>query len=173
VLILFFLDIRHEHTSFVDGIKAVDWYGIFTFLGCTLMLLLGLDFGGVLFPWDSAKIIALLVVGGLMIFAFIYSEKRLAKYPLIPMSLFRKRTNVAAFSLVFFHGFVSSSLATNIMMTDCLGLHRRGVLHAIISPVRPRSFTATFRSSPSTVHCYWGNARSHRRPLYPSHWTLP
>lgn len=70
------------------------------------MVLLALDFGGVLFPWDSAKIIALLVVGGLMIFAFIYSEKRLAKYPLIPMSLFRHRTNIAAFSLVFFHGFV-------------------------------------------------------------------
>jgi hypothetical protein len=66
------LDIQHEHTSFVDGIKAVDWVGIFTFLGCTLMILLGLDFGGVLFPWNSAKIIALLVVGGCMIFAFIW-----------------------------------------------------------------------------------------------------
>jgi len=82
---------------------------MFTFLGFTLMILLGLDFGGVLFPWDSAKVIALLVVGGIMIFAFIYSEKRLAKYPLIPMVLFRRRTNVAAFSLVFFHGFVSGS----------------------------------------------------------------
>ncbi|OAL06927.1 MFS transporter-like protein [Phaeosphaeriaceae sp. SRC1lsM3a] len=106
LLILLFLDIRHEHTSFKDGIKAIDWFGIFTFLACTIMVLLALDFGGVLFPWDSAKIIALLVVGGLMIFAFIYSEKRLAKYPLIPMSLFRRRTNIAAFSLVFFHGFV-------------------------------------------------------------------
>ncbi|KAH7402144.1 MFS transporter-like protein [Phaeosphaeria sp. MPI-PUGE-AT-0046c] len=106
LLILLFLDIRHEHTSFKDGIKAIDWFGIFTFLACTIMILLALDFGGVLFPWDSAKIIALLVVGGLMIFAFIYSEKRLAKYPLIPMSLFRRRTNIAAFSLVFFHGFV-------------------------------------------------------------------
>jgi hypothetical protein len=107
LLILLYLDIRHEHTSFVDGIKAIDWWGMFTFLGCTLMVLLGLNFGGVLFPWDSAKVIALLVVGGIMIFAFIYSEKKLAKYPLIPMVLFKRRTNVAAFALVFFHGFVS------------------------------------------------------------------
>ncbi|RAR06018.1 MFS transporter-like protein [Stemphylium lycopersici] len=106
ILILFFLDIRHEHTSFLDGIAAVDWFGILTFLGCTLMILLGLDFGGVLFPWDSAKIIALLVVGSVMIFAFIYSEAKVAKYPLIPMTLFRRRTNVAAFCVVFFHGFV-------------------------------------------------------------------
>jgi hypothetical protein len=101
-----FLDIRHEKTSFIDGVKALDWIGMFTFLACTLLILLGLDFGGVLFEWNSAKIIALLVVGGVMIFAFIYSEKRLAKYPLIPMSLFKQRTNVAAFLVAFFHGFV-------------------------------------------------------------------
>ncbi|KAJ4379976.1 hypothetical protein N0V86_004283 [Didymella sp. IMI 355093] len=106
VLILIFLDIKHEHTSFVDGMKAIDWLGIFTFLACTLMLLLGLDFGGVLFPWDSAKVIALLVVGGAMIFAFIYSEAKFAKYPLIPMSLFKRKTNIATFLVVFFHGFV-------------------------------------------------------------------
>jgi MFS family permease len=106
LLILLFLDIKHEHTSFLDGVKAVDWFGIFTFLGFTLMILLGLDFGGVLFPWDSAKVIALLVVGGAMIFAFIYSETKVAKYPLIPMTLFRRGTNVAAFLVVFFHGFV-------------------------------------------------------------------
>ncbi|KAF2134004.1 MFS transporter-like protein [Dothidotthia symphoricarpi CBS 119687] len=106
LLILLSLDIKHDNCSFLDGIKAVDWIGIFTFLGFTLMILLGLDFGGILFPWDSAKVIALLVVGGVMIFAFIYSEARLAKYPLIPMSLFKRKTNVAAFSVVFFHGFV-------------------------------------------------------------------
>ncbi|KAI4679133.1 uncharacterized protein J4E88_006426 [Alternaria novae-zelandiae] len=106
VLIVLFLDIKHEHTSFIDGIKAVDWFGMFTFLGFTLMILLGLDFGGVLFPWDSAKVIALLVVGGVMIFAFIYSEAKVAKYPLIPMTVFRRGTNIAAFLVVFFHGFV-------------------------------------------------------------------
>jgi MFS family permease len=108
LLILIFLDVKHEHTSFIDGMKAIDWLGIFTFLACTLMLLLGLDFGGVLFPWDSAKVIALLVVGGAMIFAFIYSEAKFAKYPLIPMSLFKRKTNIATFLVVFFHGFVSA-----------------------------------------------------------------
>lgn len=107
ILILLFLDIKHEHTSFLDGIKAVDWVGIFTFLGFTLMVLLGLDFGGAIFPWDSAKVIALLVVGSMMIFAFVYSEAKVAKYPLIPMELFKRRTNVAAFLVAFFHGFVS------------------------------------------------------------------
>lgn len=106
ILILFFLDIQHEHTSFLSGVRAIDWTGIFSFLGFTLMVLLGLDFGGAIFPWDSAKVIALLVVGGVMIFVFVYSEARVAKYPLIPLNLFRKRTNVAALCVAFFHGFV-------------------------------------------------------------------
>lgn len=107
ILILLFLDIRHENTTFMEGFKAIDWLGIFTFLGFTLMLLLGLDFGGNLFPWDSAKVIALLVVGGVMIFAFIYSEAKVARYPLIPLGLFKNWSNLAALSVTFFHGFVS------------------------------------------------------------------
>ncbi|PSK37992.1 hypothetical protein B9Z65_1183 [Elsinoe australis] len=106
ILILMFLDIKHEHTSFITGMKALDWLGIFTFLGCTVMLLLGLDFGGVLFPWDSAKVIALLVAGSCLIGAFIFSEAKFAKYPLVPMSLFKNKTNVATLLVVFFHGFV-------------------------------------------------------------------
>ena len=70
------------------------------------MVLLGLNFGGAIFPWDSAKVIALLVVGGLMILAFVYSEAKVAKYPLIPMDIFKNRSCVAALSVVFFHGFV-------------------------------------------------------------------
>ncbi|KAF2731535.1 MFS transporter-like protein [Polyplosphaeria fusca] len=106
ILVLLFLDIQHESTSFVDGVKAIDWIGIFTFLGFTLMVLLGLDFGGAIFPWNSPKVIALLVVGGFMVFAFIYSEARVARFPLIPMDLFRRTTTVAAFAVTFFHGFV-------------------------------------------------------------------
>jgi hypothetical protein len=113
ILIFCFLDVKHEYTSFWDGIRAIDWTGIVTFLGFTVMVLLGLNFGGAIFPWDSAKVIALLVVGSGFVFAFIYSEAKVAKYPLIPMALFKKRANLATLSVVFFHGSVNS--CTNCM----------------------------------------------------------
>lgn len=100
---------KHEHSSFMEGLKAVDWLGIITFLGFALMVLLGLNLGGAIFPWDSAKIVALLVVGGVLVFAFIYSETKVSKYPLMPMSLFKKRTNVGALLVAAFHGFVSNA----------------------------------------------------------------
>ncbi|KAM0811775.1 hypothetical protein AB5N19_12131 [Seiridium cardinale] len=105
-IIFFFLDVQHEYTPFSDGLKAIDWTGIFAFLGCAVMLLLGLDFGGDLFPWNSAKVIALLAVGGALVFVFVYNEAKVAKYPLIPMYIFKNKINVAILVVTFFHGLV-------------------------------------------------------------------
>jgi hypothetical protein len=89
--------------------KAIDWFGTVTMLGVTLMTLLGLDFGGETFPWNSSKVICLIVFGVLLVGIFIFSEAKLARYPLIPLRLFRHPSNVAALAVCFVHGFVSSS----------------------------------------------------------------
>ena len=90
----------------VEGLRAIDWYGSFAILALTLMLLLGLDFGGETFPWKSAKVICLIVFGALCSLLFVFCEKRLAKYPLMPLSLFKNVSNVAALVVTFTHGFV-------------------------------------------------------------------
>jgi MFS family permease len=106
VLLLLFLDVHNPKTKMMDGVRAIDWFGSLSILGLTLMLLLGLDFGGETFPWDSPKVICLIVFGSLCSLLFIYSEKRLAKYPLMPMGLFGQASNVATLAVAFAHGFV-------------------------------------------------------------------
>ncbi|PYH72313.1 MDR family MFS transporter [Aspergillus vadensis CBS 113365] len=105
VLLYVFLDIHNPRTPILAGIKAIDWWGSFSMLALIILLLLGLDFGGATFPWGSPKVICLIVFGCLMSFAFIYSEKKLAKYPLMPLGVFRNRSNVACFLVDFTHGF--------------------------------------------------------------------
>jgi len=56
VIILFFLHLDTPTTPFMDGIKAIDWLGSLTIVGGTLMLLFGLEFGGVTYPWASATV---------------------------------------------------------------------------------------------------------------------
>ena len=85
-------------------------------LALIILLLLGLDFGGATFPWGSPKVICLIVFGCLMSFAFIYSEKKLAKYPLMPLGVFRNRSNVACFLVDFTHGFVRP--CTNLIISS-------------------------------------------------------
>lgn len=88
------------------GIKAIDWLGSLSILGLTLMLLLGLDFGGIIFAWSSPKVICLIVFGSLMSVVFVLCEKRFAKYPLMPMRLFQRTSNVACLVVTYCHGFV-------------------------------------------------------------------
>ncbi|KAJ0421081.1 major facilitator superfamily domain-containing protein [Aspergillus carlsbadensis] len=105
VLLILCLDVHNPKTPFLEGIKAVDWFGSFFILAISIMVLLGLDFGGDTFPWDSPKVICLIVFGALMSIAFIYSEKRLAKYPLMPLEIFKSGSNLACFLVDFTHGF--------------------------------------------------------------------
>ena len=107
VLLLLFLDVHNPRTKLGEGVMALDWFGTLSILAVTLLLLLGLDFGGATFPWDSPKVICLIVFGTLMIGFFLFSEKRLAKYPLMPLSIFKNWSNNAACVVAFAHSMVS------------------------------------------------------------------
>lgn len=106
ILLILFLNVHNPRTSIRSGLKAIDWYGTLSILAVTIMLLLGLDFGGVTFPWSSPKVICLIVFGALMIGVFVFSELRLATYPLIPTSIFKNKSTAAALGVGFCQGMV-------------------------------------------------------------------
>ncbi|KAF4629725.1 hypothetical protein G7Y89_g8421 [Cudoniella acicularis] len=106
VLLLLYLNVHNPRTKLGEGVRAVDWFGTVSILAVTLLLLVGLDFGGAIFPWSSPKVICLIVFGTLMIGFFLFSEQRLAKYPLMPLAVFTNWSNNATFIVVFTHGMV-------------------------------------------------------------------
>jgi hypothetical protein len=89
-----------------DGLKAVDWAGSLTIVGGTLMLLLGLEFGGVTYPWGSAKVICLIVFGIVVAGLFVLNEWKFARYPVMPLRIFKHPSNVAALGVCFCQSFV-------------------------------------------------------------------
>lgn len=108
-VMLLFLDVHNPKTGVVEGIKAIDWFGSLSLLGLMVMLLLGLNFGGATFPWNSPTVICLIIFGALMSVLFFFSEKQLARYPLMPLGLFQQKSNVAVLIVGFMHDFVSFS----------------------------------------------------------------
>ncbi|EON61438.1 hypothetical protein W97_00653 [Coniosporium apollinis CBS 100218] len=106
LLLLIFLDVHNPRTGAIEGLKAIDWFGILCVLSFVLMLLLGLNFGGAIFPWNSPTVICLIVFGCFMSVLFIFSEKKLARYPLMPLALFRERSNVGSLIVAFCQGMV-------------------------------------------------------------------
>lgn len=73
------------------------------------MVLLGLEFGGVTHPWDSATVICLIVFGVVVAGLFALNEWKFARYPVMPGRIFNSTSNIASLGVCFCHGFVSSS----------------------------------------------------------------
>ncbi|KZT00344.1 MFS general substrate transporter [Laetiporus sulphureus 93-53] len=91
-------DRKKEHVTLAD----IDFGGIAILSASVVSLLLALSWGGVVYPWSSKQVIALLVVGGGLIPVFIVYENMVPHYPVIPLSMFRHRNVVIATVNYFF-----------------------------------------------------------------------
>ena len=65
----------------------MDWIGTAAIMSMTILVLLSLDFGGVVFPWDSSKILSILGSGLVLLAVFAIWESKGAADPLIPVRL--------------------------------------------------------------------------------------
>ncbi|KAL8832896.1 MAG: hypothetical protein Q9170_004676 [Blastenia crenularia] len=106
IIIFLFLDIETPKTPLLAGLKAIDWLGSITIVGGTIMFLLGLEYGGVSYPWTSATVICLIVFGLFTLCLFFLNEWKVATYPVMPLRLFKYRSNIAALAVCFCHGHV-------------------------------------------------------------------
>ena len=75
------------------------------------MLLIGLEFGGVKFPWSSATVVCLVISGVVTAGIFVIVEWKIAKYPVLPLRIFRHKSNIATLGVNFTHGFSFISAA--------------------------------------------------------------
>lgn len=123
VILLLFLDIETPKTPVIAGLKAIDWTGSLTIAGGTVMLLLGLAFGGVSHPWNSVTVICLIVFGIVVIIVFFFNEAKFPAYPVMPLRLFKRRSNVACLAVCFCHGFtfISGSIFLPLYYQSTLG----------------------------------------------------
>ncbi|PQE17482.1 multidrug resistance fnx1 protein [Rutstroemia sp. NJR-2017a WRK4] len=102
-VLVFFLKLHNPRTPFKKGLAAIDWIGNLLVIGGTLMVLMGLQFGGVQFAWKSATVICLIVFGAVTVGLFCIYESRFANYPVIPARIFRYRNSVSAYTLSITH----------------------------------------------------------------------
>ncbi|RMZ76158.1 hypothetical protein DV738_g5120, partial [Chaetothyriales sp. CBS 135597] len=106
VLLLVFLQLSTPKTAFIEGIKAVDWVGVLTIVGGVVMFLFGMESGGLSHPWGSAFTLCLIIFGVVVIALFFLNEWKFAKYPVIPLRIFKNTSNLATLGVCFLHGFV-------------------------------------------------------------------
>lgn len=99
VVLLFFFykppsfETKHleDHKTKFELLKELDYVGLVLFMAACTLLLLGINWGGSLYPWSSATVIApLAVAGGLFIVLGFWEVYAPLRYPILPPRLFRK-----------------------------------------------------------------------------------
>lgn len=96
--------------SAIDKLKRLDPLGIILLLGSVSCLFLALQWGGSSFPWDSGRIIGLLLGFGFLLAIFCCLQWWLGEKATIPVRILKYRTVLyGALSLFFI------SLSSNIV----------------------------------------------------------
>ncbi|MEJ8634768.1 MDR family MFS transporter [Streptomyces sp. MS2.AVA.5] len=83
---------------------TIDYLGTLLIAAVATCLILVASLGGTTWPWDSAQIIVLTVVGLLLLYVFVRVERRAAE-PVIPLKLFHIRTFTLVAIISFVVGF--------------------------------------------------------------------
>ena len=108
VTIIFILKITREdnpeNLRFLQRVKQVDLIGASIIVPAVICLLLPLQWGGSVYPWNSSRIIGLFVGFALLISIFIYSQIKLGDQATLPPRLFKNRSILAAIAFAFFFG---------------------------------------------------------------------
>lgn len=78
--------------TFIDTVLRLDPLGTLIFVPAIVCLLLALQWGGVTYDWSNGRIIALFVVFGIAIIAFVALQIVLKDKATVPPEIARQRT---------------------------------------------------------------------------------
>ncbi|KAL1651917.1 hypothetical protein SLS58_000040 [Diplodia intermedia] len=101
-----FLVIPQSPTSqgrMTDKVKMIDYPGMFLSLAGVIFLLIPISGGGTTYDWSSPLVISFLVIGAILIIAFIVVQARFARHPTMPFRLFERNSA----KILFAHNFIS------------------------------------------------------------------
>ncbi|CAK7240395.1 MAG: hypothetical protein STHCBS139747_001834 [Sporothrix thermara] len=83
---------KHRNERVATYLWHFDYLGTVLFTGGLLVLMMGLNWGGSLYPWRSAAVICTIVLGAASLVAFLCWEALAdLREPLVPVHLFRNR----------------------------------------------------------------------------------
>jgi len=91
-------------TSVINRLRRIDWIGLVVFSGMICSLVLGLQFGGNEFPWNSGRVIGCFVTFGVLLIIFIFTQTlympgQTKERRLFPIDMVFSRTPVLLFVL--------------------------------------------------------------------------
>ncbi|KAF9630025.1 Major facilitator superfamily [Lasiodiplodia theobromae] len=91
------LPLKKVEGGWREKVRKIDWVGLGAAVVGVLFVLIPINSGGSTWPWNSALIISMLVIGGASLVLFVIVEKRFAALPMIPPRLFGQRSTTVIY----------------------------------------------------------------------------
>ncbi|KAJ1555323.1 hypothetical protein HK405_002615 [Cladochytrium tenue] len=95
VISLVFLALPAPEGNMLRKLAQVDYLGVFIVLAGVTCFLTPLQLGGSLWAWNSPQVIATFVLSGVLLAAFLFTQNRVSKNPVVPPAVFMNRSVVA------------------------------------------------------------------------------
>ncbi|KIJ39865.1 hypothetical protein M422DRAFT_174487 [Sphaerobolus stellatus SS14] len=105
-VVIFVLPLKPVTGDMKRKLLAIDYLGAILTLGGCALILLPLIWGGVTFPWVSAKVLGTLISGIVVLVIFCLWEWKGARLPIVPMYIFRHSTVCGVYITMFINGFI-------------------------------------------------------------------
>lgn len=87
-----------------EKFKKIDYLGILFAAAALTLLLVPISGGGSTYAWNSPIIITMFIVGGVLFFAFLFIEWKVATLPMIPLRIFKLPMVALILLSTFFFG---------------------------------------------------------------------
>ncbi|KAI4702356.1 hypothetical protein J4E81_002719 [Alternaria sp. BMP 2799] len=114
ILVLYLtLHLHNPRTPLTTGLAAMDWLGTVTIITATILLLVGLQVGGIS-SYSNAGVITCLLFGSLAYVAFPFSQHWVAQHggsPIMPLRIFKDISNLSALAVCACDTVVFTSVA--------------------------------------------------------------
>ncbi|PWY67924.1 MFS general substrate transporter [Aspergillus heteromorphus CBS 117.55] len=132
---------RAVSASFMVKLATMDWTGLIIFTCGTTLFLVGLTSGGISHPWKSAAVLVPLVLGFCLLVAFVLTQWRVSRRPIMPLRIFHDRSAIVGYTTSFLHGLVFWAVAY-YMIIFYLGALQHGILHAACETMTSIAYAA-------------------------------
>jgi hypothetical protein len=90
----------HRKKLAKDLLLHFDWIGVLLYSAGLIIFIFGLNWGGVLYPWNSPQVLATTIIGAVTLFVFLPAwellVKKRGKEPYLPLHLFTNIRYMAA-----------------------------------------------------------------------------
>lgn len=107
---------RNRNETSLQVLKGCDWIGILLFFISSVTILIPINIGGTVQPWNSLAVTSCLVIGGLSLVVLIYHQRCLSNRPAFPRQIFVKPVTNVAFLGSLVSGMLLSMIFYNLVL---------------------------------------------------------